>query len=118
MIAGDYNADPLDGDSVAGAITQLLDHPRITEPHPTSEGAVIAAEQQGGANATHRGDPALDTADFSDTAPGNLRVDHVLPSRGLLVRRSGVFWPTPDSPLARLNDTSDHHLVHLDLLVP
>ncbi len=118
VIAGDYNADPLDGDSVAGAITLLLDHPRITEPHPTSEGAVIAAEQQGGANATHRGDPALDTADFSDTAPGNLRVDHVLPSRGLLVRRSGVFWPTPDSPLARLNDTSDHHLVHLDLLVP
>ncbi len=118
VIAGDYNADPLDGDSVAGAITLLLDHPKITDSRPTSAGAVIAAEQQGGANATHRGDPALDTADFSDTAPGNLRVDHVLPSRGLLVRDSGVFWPTPDSPLARLNDTSDHHLVHVDLLVP
>ncbi len=118
VIAGDYNADPLDGDSVAGAITLLLDHPKITDAEPASEGAVIAAEQQGGANATHRGDPALDTADFSDTAPGNLRVDHVLPSRGLLVRDSGVFWPKPDSPLARLNDTSDHHLVHVDLLVP
>lgn len=118
VIAGDYNADPLDGDSVAGAITLLLDHPRITDPRPTSDGAVIAAAQQGGANAGHRGDPALDTADFSDSAPGNLRVDYVLPSRGLPVRGSGVFWPTPDSALARLNDTSDHHLVHVDVLVP
>ncbi|NYE74846.1 endonuclease/exonuclease/phosphatase family protein [Microlunatus parietis] len=115
VIAGDYNADPLDGDSVDGAVNQLLGHPRIADPEPTSEGAVIAAEQQGQANTTHRGDPALDTADFNDTAPGNLRVDLVLPSRGLVQRGAGVFWPTPDSPLARLNDASDHHAVYLDL---
>jgi 3-phytase len=30
---------------------------------------------QGDINQTHIGNPAYDTADFSDTAPGNLRVD-------------------------------------------
>ena len=42
-----------------------------------------AAALQGGANATHRSDPAYDTADFSDTRPGNLRADYVLPSKSL-----------------------------------
>ena len=38
VIAGDQNADPPDGDSVAGAITQLLDNPRVRDAHePTSE---------------------------------------------------------------------------------
>ena len=84
VILGDQNADPLDGDSVAAAIDQLLDHPRITDPLPTSDGAVEAAALQGGANLTHRGDPAYDTADFNDNpAPGNLRADYVLPSRDL-----------------------------------
>ena len=29
VIAGDQNSDPLDGDSIPGAIQQLLDHRRI-----------------------------------------------------------------------------------------
>ena len=82
VIMGDQNADPLDGDSVAAAINQLLDSRWITDPRPTSAGAVEAARLQGGANLTHRGDPAYDTADFNDNpAPGNLRADYVLPSR-------------------------------------
>ena len=90
VILGDQNADPLDGDSVAQAIDQLLDHPRITDPQPTSAGAAEAAVLQGGANLTHRGDPALDTADFNDNpAPGNLRADYVLPSRDLRVLDAG-----------------------------
>ncbi|HWV76746.1 MAG TPA: endonuclease/exonuclease/phosphatase family protein [Isoptericola sp.] len=122
VILGDQNADPFDGDSVDAAIDQLLDHPRITDPRPTSDGSVEAAAAQGGANATHRGDPALDTADFADTAPGNLRADYVLPSKGLRVRDAGVFWPTQADPLSRLTGTypfpsSDHRLVWVDLRV-
>ena len=84
MILGDQNADPLDGDSFDDAILQLLNHPRIEDPLPTSAGAVEAAALQGGANLTHEGDPAYDTADFADGAPGNLRADYVLPSRAKL----------------------------------
>lgn len=120
VIAGDQNADPLDGDSVDAAIDQLLDSPYLRDPLPSSAGGAEAAARQGGANATHEGDPAHDTADFADTAPGNLRADYVLPSRGLRVRDAGVFWPTPDSPLARLTGeypfpSSDHRAVWVDL---
>jgi hypothetical protein len=123
VILGDQNADPLDGDSVAAAIDQLLSHPRITDPQPTSEGAVEASVLQGGANLTHRGDPAFDTADFNDNpAPGNLRADYVLPSKDLRVLGAGVFWPVLDDPLSGLTGTfpfpsSDHRLVWVDLRV-
>jgi hypothetical protein len=115
VVAGDNNADPLDGDSVPGAIDRLLDAPRVIDPHPGSDGAVLAAREQAGANATHKGDPYLDTADFNDNAPGNLRVDYVLPSKGLVPVRAAVFWPTGE--LSRLNDASDHHLVRVDVVV-
>ena len=59
VVAGDQNSDPVDGDSVPGAIQQLIGHPRIDDPLPTSAGAVEAAALQGGANLTHEGDPAL-----------------------------------------------------------
>lgn len=125
VIVGDYNADPLDGDSATGsdgvpAIDQLLRHPRITDPRPTSAGAPEASTLQAGANLTHLGDPALDTADFADTTPGNLRVDYVLPSRDLRVRGAGVFWPAAADPLSRLTGvypfpSSDHRLTWTDL---
>nr|WP_321166172.1 endonuclease/exonuclease/phosphatase family protein [Serinicoccus sp. CNJ-927] len=122
VIVGDYNADPVDGDSRDGAINQLLDSRSIrTRVSPGSEGGVEQARLQGGANEDHRADPALDTADFNDTpAPGNLRVDYVLPSRQLPVLDAGVFWPTEDDPLFRLVGTypfptSDHRLVWADL---
>ncbi|HEU4490966.1 MAG TPA: endonuclease/exonuclease/phosphatase family protein [Jiangellales bacterium] len=124
VIAGDQNSDPLDGDSVPGAIQQLLDHPRVdTSVTPDSEGAVEASALQGGANLTHRSDPRFDTADFSDTAPGNLRADYVLPSRSLRVLDAAVFWPTLADPLSRLTGvfpfpSSDHRLVWVDVRVP
>lgn len=123
VILGDQNADPLDGDSVAAAIDQLLDHPRITDPLPTSEGAVEASVLQGGANLTHRGDPAFDTADFNDNpAPGNLRADYVLPSKDLRVLDAGVFWPVQADPLSELTGvfpfpSSDHRAVWVDVRV-
>lgn len=120
VIAGDQNADPFDGDSVDDAILQLLDHRRVEATHPASEGGPEASAVQGGANLTHEGDPAFDTADFSDTAPGNLRVDYVLPARRLRVLGSGIFWPTTTDPLYRLTGafpfpTSDHRMVWIDV---
>ncbi|WDV55254.1 endonuclease/exonuclease/phosphatase family protein [Streptomyces coeruleorubidus] len=125
VIAGDLNADPYDGDSYDHAVRQLLEHPAVNPPAtpPASRGGVAAARLQGGANASHIGDPAYDTADFGDTAPGNLRVDHVIPSRGLTPGANGVFWPTPGDPLYRLVGdgstvpTSDHRLVWQDVKV-
>jgi hypothetical protein len=123
VILGDQNADPLDGDSVDAAIDQLLDNRWIVDPAPASAGAVEAAALQGGANTTHRGDPALDTADFADTAPGNLRADYVLPSRDLRPVDAGVFWPVQADPLSALTGvfpfpSSDHRLVWVDVKVP
>jgi hypothetical protein len=118
VIAGDHNSDPIDGDSVPGAIQQLLNSPRLIDMKPGSIGALRASQEQGGANLTQHGNPWFDTGDFNDKSPGNLRVDYVLPSRGLIPLHSEVYWPPTGSPLARLNDTTDHHLVGLTLLVP
>src|SRR5918995_5957304 len=108
VIAGDQNSDPLDGDSIPGAIQQLTEHPLVnTEVTPDSEGAVEASALQGGANLTHQSDPRFDTADFSDTAPGNLRADYVLPRVNLRIQDAGVFWPLRSSPLFRLTGVFD-----------
>jgi Endonuclease/Exonuclease/phosphatase family len=112
VILGDQNSDPLDGDSLPGAADQILTAHNVLDPTPASGGAAEAA------NPGHRGDPRLDTADFSDPTPGNLRVDYVLPSRPMDVRGSGVFWPVAADPLARLNDASDHHATWVDLRLP
>ncbi|MBA3308852.1 MAG: endonuclease/exonuclease/phosphatase family protein [Nocardioidaceae bacterium] len=124
VILGDQNSDPLDGDSIPGAIQQLIEHPRIVDPLPASAGAVEAAALQGGANETHRSDPRYDTADFNDfPAPGNLRADYVLPSRSLRPLDAAVFWPLQSDPLFRLTGvfpfpSSDHRLVWVDVRVP
>jgi hypothetical protein len=124
VIAGDQNSDPLDGDSIPGAIQQLLDNPRVNTSHaPESTGAVEASLLQGGANTTHRSDPRFDTADFSDTSPGNLRADYVLPDTGLRIWNSAVFWPVQADPLSRLTGvfpfpSSDHRAVWVDVRVP
>jgi hypothetical protein len=121
VIAGDQNSDPFDGDSIPGSAQLLLDHPLVnTSVTPSSAGAVEQAALQGGANDFHVGDPAFDTADFSDSAPGNLRADYVLPSVDLAIADAAVFWPTSDDPLFRLVGTfpfpsSDHRLVWVDI---
>jgi endonuclease/exonuclease/phosphatase family metal-dependent hydrolase len=117
VILGDLNADPMDGGSVAGAIQQLLQHPRVqAEPAPTSEGGELAATAQKGINQKHRGPAATDTADFSDRSVGNLRADYVLPSKDLQVLAATVFWPATGES-ASLVDCSDHRLVFLDLQI-
>lgn len=123
VIAGDQNSDPLDGDSIPGAIQQLLESPKVnTKMTPSSLGAVEQDFLQGGANLTHLSNPAYDTADFSDSAPGNLRADYVLPRKNMKITDSGVFWPESSDPLFSLVGTfpfpsSDHRLVWVDVRV-
>lgn len=130
VVLGDLNADPHDGDSFGHAIHRLIAHPRLNGAElttPASEGAIAAAEAQGGINADHAGPAAFDTADFPDApprGPGNLRVDYVLPPAvepgavGWHLRDAGVFWPKPGEPGAEAAEASDHRLVWVDLGVP
>ena len=121
VVAGDQNSDPNDGDSIPGSAQLLLDHPRVNmKVTPSSPGGTEQSGLQGGANLTHLSDPAFDTADFSDFAPGNLRADYVLPSKNLRISDAGVFWPLESDPLFPLVGTfpfpsSDHRLVWVDV---
>ncbi|MEM7627687.1 MAG: endonuclease/exonuclease/phosphatase family protein [Planctomycetota bacterium] len=118
VVMGDLNADPNDGESLPGAIDQLLTNAKITDPRPRSAGAVAAAESDGGVNTDHKSDAAFDTADWSDhppRGPGNLRVDYVLPTTEWEVIEAGVFWPAPGEPGHELVNVSDHRLVWADL---
>ena len=120
VLAGFANLDPVDGDGRAGALRALLSDPRATDPRPGSEGG-LAAGAEGGVNKHHRGDPALDTADWEDVPgrPGNLRVDYVLPSSRLKVLDAGVFWPAPEASFrSDVERASRHRLVWVDVEVP
>ena len=129
VILGDLNADPLDGDSFLGAVNQLRTHPLVDVSfQPASPGGAEQSTVQGGANNSHTGNPAYDTSDFSDGSVGNLRVDHVLPSKlGFTVLGGGVFWPLSSDPTyaalflsgsqSQANQTTDHRMVWLDLAV-
>jgi hypothetical protein len=109
VVMGDMNADP-DGAAAYGqpAIRQLLAHPRLQDPHPRSAGGAAA-------------NPSSSRPDETTTA-GFGRADYVLPSVGLEVVASGVFWPPAgDTSAALVNEpdpASDHRLVWVDVLVP
>ena len=118
VILGDLNADPFDGDGAHEAIRTLLNDPRTQDPKPESEGGTLASRRQGGVNRRHGGDPALDTADWSDNeeGPGNLRVDYVLPSSGLEIADAGVHWPASAAEGRSGAKGSRHHLVWVDIV--
>lgn len=99
VILGDLNADPDEGSSFKNPIaTHLLAHPLIGNPEPP------------------RAELAVDGLEPDDTASFGLRVDYVLPWRGIEVLGSGV-WRTP--PGGRTGGfPSDHFPVWADLRVP
>ncbi|WP_372802906.1 endonuclease/exonuclease/phosphatase family protein [Paracoccus seriniphilus] len=109
-LIGKINLDPHDGEGRRDILPRLMAH--VQDPAPRGMWQPV----QTGANASHRGDPALDTAVHDAQGPGNLRVDYVLPSRDLTVIDSGILWPAPDHPLADAVETaSNHRLVWVDL---
>lgn len=108
-IIGNLNVDPQDGDGDPSALRALLKVTQDSQPRGAWQ------PPQDGPNAGQKGDPALDTAEY-DRAPGNLRLDYILPAQGLTVTGSGVIWPAPDDPLADAAMTASHRrLVWLDL---
>jgi endonuclease/exonuclease/phosphatase family metal-dependent hydrolase len=112
VLAGDQNSDPDDGDGVPGAIAQLLGHARVDAGFvPQSDGAALRAAEHG---LPREGDTRTHTGDFGPRA-GTLRLDYVLPSRGLSARAGGVFWPKSPPEHVTWSAASDHHLVWLDL---
>ena len=116
VILGDLNSDPKDGDSLSGAIQSLLAHERVQDPRPQSRGAASKSQRDGEVNEAHRGEAALDTADFSDRSVGNLRVDYALPSSNISIRDAGVVWPAVGEALEEAaHKASDHHMVWIDL---
>ena len=119
IVAGFANLDPVDGDGRPDALQRVLTHPRLTDPRPASAGGRAAAGIDGGVNAAHRGDPALDTVDWPDERgrPGNLRVDYLLPDRRFGVSASGVLWPAGGGSLGGdVRRASRHRVVWADLV--
>jgi endonuclease/exonuclease/phosphatase family metal-dependent hydrolase len=112
VVGGDLNADPHDGAGLLEAIHMLLNHPRVASAFvPRSQGAVDTAARYG---ITQHGDASTHTGDFGPRT-GSLRLDYVLPSKGLVVRNGGVFWPAEGERGAEWISASDHHMVWLDL---
>lgn len=115
ILIGNTNLDPRDGDGLTHAMAVFLKNPAITDPQPSSQGGRLAADPD------HFGDAAMDTADWPDGEPGNLRVSYILPSAELNVARAGVFWPAPDDPQRGLIGDDGlaagaHRLVWVDIV--
>lgn len=112
VIMGNVNMDPLDGEGDPAALDALMTV--VQDPQPRG----AWQPPQTGPNRNHRGDPALDTAEYP-RAPGNLRLDYILPSHALIVTGSAVLWPSADDPLADAVARASHRkLVYTDLRMP
>lgn len=114
IVIGNANLDPADGDGLREAMQMFLQRVDLQDPKPRSAGGVAAAA------ADHLGDPALDTADWPDRRPGNLRVSYILPSSNLTVAGAGVFWPAPDDAFSDVLGADGllagpHRLVRVDI---
>jgi len=96
VIIADLNADPNDGEGLKPALNALLQHPRLQDPKPQSDGA------------------SQNTVAWESA--GNMRVDYVLPSAGLTVTGAGVFWPVNSPLLATAK--ARHRLVWVDIALP
>ena len=113
VLLGNVNLDLIDGEGRPDALQALIDAAQDPAPRGAWQPPQVSA------NATQKGDPALDTASFKASGPGNLRVDYLLPSRSLTIREAGVVWPAPDDPLSEaVNAASDHRLIWVDVEMP
>lgn len=109
VLLGDGNLDPSDGDGLPAGISALLSAPALQDPAPRGT--------HGRDEPDHTGDPALDTVIYDDL--GGLRLDYVLPSKGLTVVDAGVLWPPSSDPLfPDLSAASHHFPVWVDITLP
>ena len=109
VLLANTNLDPFDGEGHNEVMRQLLAHPKLQDPTPASPGG------QASANPRHRGPAQLDTVDWPDPRPGNLRVNYILPSRDFALHNGRVHWPTKDFPDPHGNS---HRLVWQDVSLP
>ncbi len=110
FILGDLNADPVNDEAPYGrtAIGQLLEHPRVQDPKPQAPGGAEIDQAYDG---------------IAETRTSNYgRIDYALPSNGIEVSASEVFWPAKNTPLGKLagdrERSSDHRLVWVDIVIP
>lgn len=100
VILGDLNADPQKGNDVGEPMQRLMSNGRVQR--------VNAPEQE----------PLVEGLSPTDTAGFGLRVDYVIPSKGLGVLRSGVWALEPASREGNAGFPSDHFPVWAELTVP
>jgi endonuclease/exonuclease/phosphatase family metal-dependent hydrolase len=110
VIAGDLNADPVDGSGRQEAIRRLTEHDRVGDVVPMTS-AVSAEERRERFNG--QGNLAAKTADFGRN--GYMRADYVLPSSDLKIIDSGIFWPASSDPRSEWIQASDHRLVWIEI---
>ncbi len=84
ILLGDFNNDPQAGAGLKPPLLALLRHPDLQ-------------------------DPLADRVTVEWRDPGPMRVDYVLPSRGLRVTGAGVFRPPPDSAAGAVARAASHH---------
>lgn len=102
VIAGDLNSDPNSGDSRRSAIQTLLKNSKLSDSKPASIGA---SEMTGT-------DDSQATASFGKDR--QMRIDYVLPSRDLVLKDTGVFWPSRNDRTSQWVDATDHRMVWIE----
>jgi endonuclease/exonuclease/phosphatase family metal-dependent hydrolase len=116
VVAGDLNCDPFDGEGMRNTMDQLLKHPQVNpEFTPTSAGGELTVKKYADQHRRHRGPPSHVTSNFTAGGHGCLRIDYVLPSKGLTVADGGVFWPLPGEPGGEAVGATDHRAVWIDV---
>ncbi len=100
VILGDLNADPGKGSDVGDPIGRLMKHPRLLRTEAP------------------RQEPSAEGLDPTDTARFGLRVDYVLPSKGLELLRTGIWTLKPAARGGSEGFPSDHFPVWAELSVP
>jgi endonuclease/exonuclease/phosphatase family metal-dependent hydrolase len=108
VILGDLNAEPVRSSHAYGRrpIEWVTKHPRVFDPLPRSDGGA----------GSENPDQLADYLPFKTTEFG--RLDYALPSDGLSVVGSRVFWPSHQEQAHTIAKTaSDHRLVWVDIQV-
>ena len=128
VIAGDLNADPDQGDGDRATIVDLMKNSLVN----------TAATVSGSQPTSRGGQEYLRSSDCTRncnrskgntiTSVSGLRLDHVMPSAGLTVMHSGVYWPATGEPGRHLvydaklgsskGVSSDHRMVWVDVYIP